>query len=83
MILECTCTKKNKSHGLDGDFDIDSDVKLLIVPDAGSNDVKEHVRLHDEGIDCLWQKMISRILDCYSMAVDLKTSGLLLRLVLY
>lgn len=45
--------KKNKSHGLDGDFDIDDDVKLLIVPDAGSNDIDEHKRLHDIGIDCL------------------------------
>lgn len=37
--------KKNKSHGLDGDFDIDNDIKLLIVPDAGSNDVDEHHRI--------------------------------------
>lgn len=37
--------QKNKSHGLDGDFDIDDDIRLLIVPDAGSNDVDEHHRL--------------------------------------
>lgn len=37
--------QKNKSHGLDGDFDIDSDIKLLIIPDAGSNDVDEHHRI--------------------------------------
>lgn len=45
--------QKNKSHGLDGDFDIDDDVKLLIVPDAGSNDVDEHQRLYGKGINCL------------------------------
>ena len=27
--------ERNKSHGLDGDFNIDDDVSLLIVPDAG------------------------------------------------
>lgn len=46
--------QKNKSHGLDGDFDIDDDIKLLIVPDAGSNDVEEHRRLcHKLRISCL------------------------------
>lgn len=45
--------KKNKSHGLDGDFEIDSDIKLLIVPDAGSNDVEAHKELRDIGVDCL------------------------------
>lgn len=45
--------KRNKSHGLDGDFIIDEDVKLLIVPDAGSNDVEQHKELHSKGIDCL------------------------------
>ena len=59
--------QKNKSHGLDGDFDIDSDVKLLIVPDAGSNDVKEHARLHDEGVDCL-------CLDHHQVTVDIEHS---------
>lgn len=45
---------KNKSHGLtDRDFDIDDDVKLLITPDAASNDLEEHNRLHEIGIDCL------------------------------
>lgn len=46
--------KKNKSHGLvNRDFEIDKDVKLLIVPDAGSNDIKEHEELKLQGIDCL------------------------------
>lgn len=59
--------KKNKSHGLDGDFDIDSDVKLLIVPDAGSNDIDEHIRLHNLGIDCL-------CLDHHQVTVDISNS---------
>lgn len=46
--------KKNKSHGLsDNDVDIDEDIKLLIVPDAGSNEVFEHKMLHEKGIDCI------------------------------
>lgn len=45
--------QKNKSHGLDGDFEIDDDIKLLIVPDAGSNDVEQHKDLKSRGIDCL------------------------------
>ena len=59
--------RKNKSHGLDGDFDIDSDVKLLIVPDAGSNDIDEHIRLHNLGIDCL-------CLDHHQVTVDISDS---------
>ncbi len=59
--------RKNKSHGLDGDFDIDSDVKFLIVPDAGSNDIDEHIRLHNLGIDCL-------CLDHHQVTVDINNS---------
>lgn len=58
---------KNKSHGLDGDFDIDEDVKLLIVPDAGSNDVNEHKRLHEIGVDCL-------CLDHHQVTADISDS---------
>ena len=60
--------QKNKSHGLDGDFDIDSDIKLLIVPDAGSNDIEEHKRLYCElGIDCI-------CLDHHQVTVDTSKS---------
>lgn len=59
--------QKNKSHGLDGDFDIDDDIKLLIVPDAGSNDVDEHKRLHESGIDCL-------CLDHHQVTADISCS---------
>lgn len=45
---------KNKSHGLaDKDFDLDDDIKLLIVPDAGSNDVDEHSLLIENGVSCI------------------------------
>ena len=45
---------KNKSHGLsDKDFNLDDDVKLLIVPDAGSNDIEEHCLLNENGVSCI------------------------------
>ena len=59
--------QKNKSHGLDGDFDIDDDIKLLLVPDAGSNDVDEHKRLYDMGIACI-------CLDHHQVTADISTS---------
>lgn len=44
----------NKAHGLSSyDFDIPEGTKLLIVPDAGSNDLKQHIELHEQGIDCI------------------------------
>lgn len=45
--------QRNKSHGLDEDFKIDDDIKLLIVPDAGSNDIEQHKILKKQGVDCL------------------------------
>lgn len=59
--------QKNKSHGLDGDFDIDDDIKLLIVPDAGSNDVDEHKSLYEHEIDCL-------CLDHHQVTADISNS---------
>ena len=60
--------KNNKSHGLDAHvFDIDKDIKLLIIPDAASNDIEEHFELHDMGIDCL-------IADHHQVTVDVKNS---------
>ena len=48
---------ENKAHGLakmdDGDFVLPENVKLFIVPDAGTNDVAWLNRLVDDGIDCL------------------------------
>lgn len=60
--------EKNKSHGLcDQDFTLDKDVKLLIVPDAGSNDVEEHARLHENEVDCI-------CLDHHQVTADIKNS---------
>lgn len=60
--------QNNKSHGLDAhDFDIDKDIKLIIIPDASSNDIKEHFELQDMGIDCL-------IADHHQVTVDIKDS---------
>lgn len=42
-----------KAHGLTDDVIIPSDVKLLIIPDAGTNDVNECKNLSESGIDIL------------------------------
>lgn len=52
--VEVYLHKNNKSHGLsDNDFDINPKIKLLIIPDAGTNDIEEHIKLHNNGIECL------------------------------
>jgi single-stranded-DNA-specific exonuclease len=47
----------NKAHGLgkmdDGDFELPGDVKLFIIPDAGTNDVEQLNKLVGNGIDCI------------------------------
>lgn len=46
--------QKNKAHGLESqDFEIPSDVKLLIIPDSSSNDIDECQKLIDSGIDVI------------------------------
>lgn len=42
-----------KAHGLSDDVTIPSDVKLLIVPDAGTNDVEQCKALLEGGVDIL------------------------------
>ena len=42
-----------KTHGLRGDYLISNDTKLLIIPDAGTNDVKECKELKENGIDII------------------------------
>ena len=60
--------EKNKSHGLsDRDFEI-GDIKLLLVPDAGTNDIAEHKELVDKGINCI-------CLDHHHASVDISTSA--------
>ena len=46
--------KKPKSHGLsDNDYDIPQDTKLLIVPDAGTNDCEKCNELIDGGLEII------------------------------
>lgn len=42
-----------KQHGISSDIDVPNDCNLLIVPDAGTNDVQECKRLRDSNIDIL------------------------------
>lgn len=44
---------KGKEHGLSKDIKIEDDVKLVIIPDASSNDYEQHKELRDRGIDIL------------------------------
>lgn len=44
---------KAKAHGLSKDVNVENDIKLLIIPDAGTNDVKECEELQQRGIDIL------------------------------
>ena len=42
-----------KAHGLSDDVTIPSDVKLLIIPDAGTNDTEQCKTLSENGVDIL------------------------------
>lgn len=56
--------QKQKAHGLDAnDIIFPDDMKLLIIPDAGTNDVNECKALKDKGIDVV-------ILDHHIQDVD-------------
>jgi len=44
---------KPKAHGLSEDVIIDDDIKLLIIPDAASNDVEQCKELKNKGIDII------------------------------
>lgn len=49
--------KYNKTHGLskmnEGDFQLPDDVKLFIIPDAGTNDINQLNELTRKGISCI------------------------------
>ena len=51
--VEYILHKRAKAHGLSGDVIIPNDVKLLIIPDAGTNDCKECKELSEKGVDIL------------------------------
>ena len=51
--VEYILHKRTKAHGLSDDVIIPNDVKLLIIPDAGTNDCKECKELSEQGVDIL------------------------------
>ena len=51
--VEYILHKRAKSHGLDDDVVVSEDTKLLIIPDAGTNDVTQCKTLNENGIDIL------------------------------
>lgn len=60
--------KKNKSHGLSSkDFNLEDDIGLLIIPDAGSNDIEEHCMLKKNNISCI-------CVDHHQVTIDVEDS---------
>lgn len=51
--VEYIMHQRAKSHGLSEDIIISEDIKLLIIPDAGTNDTEECKKLKEKGIDIL------------------------------
>lgn len=51
--VEYILHKRAKAHGLSDDVKVPNDVKLLIIPDAGTNDCKECKELSEQGVDIL------------------------------
>ena len=51
--VEYILHKRAKAHGLSDDVIIPNDIKLLIIPDAGTNDCKECKELSEQGINIL------------------------------
>ena len=51
--VEYILHERAKAHGLSEDVIIPNDIKLLIIPDAGTNDCEECKELSERGIDIL------------------------------
>ena len=51
--VEYILHKRAKAHGISDDVIIPNDVKLLIIPDAGTNDYEECKELSEQGVDIL------------------------------
>lgn len=73
--------KNNKSHGLGnmdkGDIKIPSGTRLLIIPDAGSNDIDQLNWLVEHGIDCICldhHDIEDTVKDCQAIIVNNQTS---------
>ena len=62
----------------DGDFELPKNTRLLIIPDAGTNDVEQLNKLIDSGIDCICldhhEKENSNI-ECKAIIVNNQISG--------
>jgi len=44
---------RTKEHGISFDIDIPKDINLLIIPDASSNDYKQHKEYKDNGVEII------------------------------
>lgn len=65
-----------KAHGLSVDVEIPEDIKLLIIPDAGSNDVAQCKALKEQGIDVIiLDHHICDIENNYATVVNNQLSG--------
>lgn len=51
--VEYILHKRAKAHGLSDDVDIPTDVKLLVIPDAGTNDTEQCKYLFEKGVNIL------------------------------
>lgn len=51
--VEYILHERAKAHGLSNDVIVPSDIKLLIIPDAGTNDCEECKELSERGVDIL------------------------------
>lgn len=51
--VEYILHERAKAHGLSDDVIIPNDIKLLIIPDAGTNDCEECKELSERGVDIL------------------------------
>lgn len=51
--VEYILHERAKAHGLSDDVIVPSDIKLLIIPDAGTNDCEECKELSERGVDIL------------------------------
>lgn len=67
-----TKTHNGKQHGIsDKDIKIEDDISLVIVPDAGTNDIKEIEELHNRNIDVL-------VIDHHELEVEYPKYGILI-----
>lgn len=65
-----------KQHGLTDDIEIDDDVELLIIPDAGTNDVEQCKILQERGVNVIvLDHHIQDVLNPYAIIVNNQCSS--------